>query len=198
MMFGHFFCLFTLLIFNFILSNNTHGRLTIRFYMYPFLPSVITIIISQSPSHSFQFPSYSHRLYPRVSSPPVPESLSSPTRWSNPHKLWTYVHLYMIFPFLYNRTCGFFLFIFISLLTLQYTSNFIPSYSLFRTFQYIDEEVPEARFSYDLSPMAVLIKKKGKKWYEFVTSMCALIGGTFTVVGLLSSFLNLVFKNKKI
>ena len=104
----------------------------------------------------------------------------------------------MIFPFLYNRTCGFFLFIFISLLTLQYTSNFIPSYSLFRTFQYIDEEVPEARFSYDLSPMAVLIKKKGKKWYEFVTSMCALIGGTFTVVGLLSSFLNLVFKNKKI
>jgi hypothetical protein len=58
--------------------------------------------------------------------------------------------------------------------------------------------VPEGRFSYDLSPMAVVIKKKGKRWYEFITSICALIGGTFTVVGLLSSFLNVIFKAKKI
>ena len=64
--------------------------------------------------------------------------------------------------------------------------------------QYNEEDVPEARFSYDLSPMAVLVKKKGKHWYEFVTSMCALIGGTFTVLGLLSNTLNVIFKNKKI
>jgi hypothetical protein len=63
--------------------------------------------------------------------------------------------------------------------------------------QYAEEDVPEARFTYDLSPMAVLIKKKGKHWYQFVTSMCALIGGTFTVVGLLSTVLNIVFKAKK-
>jgi Endoplasmic reticulum vesicle transporter len=63
--------------------------------------------------------------------------------------------------------------------------------------QYTDEDVPEARFSYDLSPMAVLVKKKGKHWYEFVTSMCALIGGTFTVVGLVSSTLSVLFKSKK-
>jgi Endoplasmic reticulum vesicle transporter len=64
--------------------------------------------------------------------------------------------------------------------------------------QYNEEDVPEARFSYDISPMAVLVKKKGKHWFEFVTSMCALIGGTFTVLGLLSNFLNVIFKNKKI
>jgi hypothetical protein len=46
--------------------------------------------------------------------------------------------------------------------------------------------------------MAVVIKKKGKRWYEFITSICAIIGGTFTVVGLLSSFLNVILKPKKI
>ena len=58
-------------------------------------------------------------------------------------------------------------------------------------------EVPEARFSYDLSPMAVVIEKKGKRWYEFITSIAALIGGTFTVVGLISSFLGIVLKAGK-
>jgi Endoplasmic reticulum vesicle transporter len=46
--------------------------------------------------------------------------------------------------------------------------------------------------------MAVVIKRKGKRWYEFVTSICALIGGTFTVMGLLSSFLGVIFKPKKL
>lgn len=64
--------------------------------------------------------------------------------------------------------------------------------------QYKEDEVADARFSYDLSAMSVYITKKGKHWYEFVTSMCALIGGTFTVVGLLSGFLGMIFKPKKI
>jgi hypothetical protein len=62
---------------------------------------------------------------------------------------------------------------------------------------YDEMDVPEARFAYDLSPMAAVISRKGKRWYEFVTSVCALIGGTFTVVGLISSFLNVVFKAGK-
>ncbi len=63
---------------------------------------------------------------------------------------------------------------------------------------YSDDEIPEARFTYDISAMSVVVSQKGKRWYEFVTSMCALIGGTFTVVGLLSSFLTVIFKPKKI
>ena len=63
--------------------------------------------------------------------------------------------------------------------------------------KYDAEDIPEARFTYDLSPMAVVISKKSKKWYEFITSMCALIGGTFTVVGLISSFLNVILKAGK-
>jgi len=64
--------------------------------------------------------------------------------------------------------------------------------------QYNEEDVPEARFSYDISPMSVVISRKGKRWYEFVTSICAIIGGTFTVISLISSFLNVIFKAKRV
>jgi hypothetical protein len=65
-------------------------------------------------------------------------------------------------------------------------------------FQYSEDDIPEARFSYDISPMSVSVVKKGKQWYEFLTSICALIGGTFTMVGLISGFLSTIFKSKKI
>ncbi len=45
---------------------------------------------------------------------------------------------------------------------------------------YQDDEVPEAKFSYDISPMSVVISSKRRRWYEFVTSLMAIIGGTFT------------------
>ena len=63
---------------------------------------------------------------------------------------------------------------------------------------YNEDDVPEARFSYDISPMSVLITRKGKRWYEFITSICAIIGGTFTVFSLVSGFLNVIFKTKRI
>mmetsp|Transcript_10730 Transcript_10730/g.16275 ORF Transcript_10730/g.16275 Transcript_10730/m.16275 type:complete len:466 (+) Transcript_10730:66-1463(+) len=64
--------------------------------------------------------------------------------------------------------------------------------------QYDENDVPEARFTYDISPMSIMIVKKSKQWYEFVTSICAVIGGTFTVVGLLSGVLSTIFKAKKV
>ena len=67
-----------------------------------------------------------------------------------------------------------------------------------QSMMYAEDDIPEARFTYDISPMGVVISRKGKRWYEFVTSICALIGGTFTVVGLLSGFLNIIFKAKKL
>jgi protein disulfide-isomerase-like protein len=60
------------------------------------------------------------------------------------------------------------------------------------------EDVPEARFSYDLSPMSVVVTRKGKRFYEFLTSVCAIIGGTFTVVSLFNSFLSILFKPKRV
>jgi thiol-disulfide isomerase/thioredoxin len=52
--------------------------------------------------------------------------------------------------------------------------------------------VPEAKFSYDLSPTAVVISQAGRRWYEFVTSLCAIIGGMFTVASLLNGIVGTV------
>lgn len=62
---------------------------------------------------------------------------------------------------------------------------------------YSEIEVPEAKFSYDLSPMAVLVSGKGRRWYDFLTSVCAIIGGTFTVVGLVDALIYKVIKAGK-
>jgi len=63
---------------------------------------------------------------------------------------------------------------------------------------YDAENVPEARFSYDLSPMSVVVQKEGRKWYDYLTSLCAIIGGTFTTLGLIDATLYKVFKPKKL
>eukprot|EP00756_Hemistasia_phaeocysticola_P028129 Hpha_TRINITY_DN16160_c0_g3::TRINITY_DN16160_c0_g3_i1::g.3166::m.3166 len=53
-----------------------------------------------------------------------------------------------------------------------------------------DENIPEARFSYDLSPTAVTVTRGGRRWYEFLTNLCAIIGGVFTVMGLIDRSLH--------
>jgi hypothetical protein len=58
-------------------------------------------------------------------------------------------------------------------------------------------DVPEAKFSYDLSPMAVAVRTTGKRWYDFVTSICAIVGGTFTTVGLVDAVAHKVLKAGK-
>lgn len=50
-----------------------------------------------------------------------------------------------------------------------------------------DKEQPQARFSYDLSPMHVEVKEQSVAFYHFLTSVCAIIGGVFTVLGLMDS-----------
>lgn len=50
--------------------------------------------------------------------------------------------------------------------------------------------VPQARFSYDLSPVEVVVKKSDRRWYDFVTSIFAIIGGAFTVMSMTSGALN--------
>jgi protein disulfide-isomerase-like protein len=60
-----------------------------------------------------------------------------------------------------------------------------------------DPAVPEAKFSFDLSPTAVVIIQGGKRWYEFVTSLCAIVGGVFTVISLLDGAVYSIAKQVK-
>jgi Endoplasmic reticulum vesicle transporter len=48
---------------------------------------------------------------------------------------------------------------------------------------YNEEAVPEAKFSYDMSPMAVKVVKNRRRWYTFITHLLALVGGTFSIMG---------------
>mmetsp|Transcript_1368 Transcript_1368/g.2014 ORF Transcript_1368/g.2014 Transcript_1368/m.2014 type:complete len:540 (-) Transcript_1368:200-1819(-) len=50
---------------------------------------------------------------------------------------------------------------------------------------YAENVVPEAKFTYDLSPISVSYRKKSRHWYDYLTSLMAIIGGTFTFVGMM-------------
>jgi Endoplasmic reticulum vesicle transporter/Thioredoxin len=52
---------------------------------------------------------------------------------------------------------------------------------------YHEDEIPEAKFIYDLSPIAVQYRKEGRHWYDYMTSVMAIIGGAFTVLSILDT-----------
>mmetsp|Transcript_2926 Transcript_2926/g.5493 ORF Transcript_2926/g.5493 Transcript_2926/m.5493 type:complete len:447 (+) Transcript_2926:2521-3861(+) len=48
--------------------------------------------------------------------------------------------------------------------------------------------IPEVKISYDLSPIMINISDDGgRKWWEYMTSVCALIGGIFTALSLMNT-----------
>ncbi|MBA0553213.1 hypothetical protein Golob_012414 [Gossypium lobatum] len=49
--------------------------------------------------------------------------------------------------------------------------------------------MPVAKFHFELSPMQVLITENPKSLSHFLTNVCAIIGGVFTVAGILDSIL---------
>lgn len=59
---------------------------------------------------------------------------------------------------------------------------------------YDDDKIPEARFSYDLSPIALTYRKEKRAFYSYVTSIVAIVGGTFTVLGLMDRLARFVNK----
>ncbi|KAL7186476.1 hypothetical protein ACSBR2_028261 [Camellia fascicularis] len=51
-------------------------------------------------------------------------------------------------------------------------------------------DIPVAKFHFELSPMQILITEDSKSFSHFITSVCAIIGGVFTVAGILDSVLH--------
>lgn len=44
--------------------------------------------------------------------------------------------------------------------------------------------VPQAKFSYDLAPVEVIIEKGQRRWYDFLTSILGIIGGAYSSIAL--------------
>lgn len=73
---------------------------------------------------------------------------------------------------------------------LQIGARFLRAYQILPNSQlayYRTDTVPEAKFVYDLSPIKVFYRKSNRRWYDYCTSIMAIIGGVFTVVGILES-----------
>lgn len=62
---------------------------------------------------------------------------------------------------------------------------------------YRNDMIPEAKFIYDLSPIAVSYRTESRRWYDYCTSIMAIVGGVFTVVGMLESSIHATVKAAK-
>ena len=49
-------------------------------------------------------------------------------------------------------------------------------------------DIPQARFSYRFSPMTIKVSTRGRPFYDFMTSVFAIVGGTYTFVSLVDRF----------
>jgi hypothetical protein len=61
---------------------------------------------------------------------------------------------------------------------------------------YEEMEMPEIKFIWDLSPMSVYLVEEDRYWYDYLTSLCAIIGGTYTTLGLINKLILNIFKPK--
>jgi hypothetical protein len=52
---------------------------------------------------------------------------------------------------------------------------------------YRNHIIPEAKFVFDLLPISVSYRSTSRQWYDYATSIMAIIGGVFTVAGMLES-----------
>lgn len=63
---------------------------------------------------------------------------------------------------------------------------------------YDTDVTPEAKFLLDLSPIAIRYKRVSRRWYDYITSLMAIVGGTFTVVGFFESGIRTVAARKRV
>ena len=54
---------------------------------------------------------------------------------------------------------------------------------------YEAEAEPSIEFA-DLSPVSIVVQQEAKPFYRFITSACAIIGGVFTVIGLIENLIH--------
>ena len=62
---------------------------------------------------------------------------------------------------------------------------------------YPRDSTPEAKFIIDLSPIAMNYETRSRKWYDYITSLMAIIGGTFTVVGFFEGGIRVLSRKRK-
>lgn len=89
----------------------------------------------------------------------------------------THDYIVKIVPSVYEDSRG----------NLRYPYQYTFSYRDVIQYGHGGRMMPAIWFRYDLSPITVRYKEKRKPFYTFLTTVCAIVGGTFTVAGILDS-----------
>ncbi|CAK9298850.1 unnamed protein product [Gordionus sp. m RMFG-2023] len=67
--------------------------------------------------------------------------------------------------------------------------HYTQAYKKFISIGPTGPSTPAIWFNYDLNPFTVKYIEKAKPLYHFITTVCAIVGGVFTVAGLIDSFI---------
>lgn len=62
---------------------------------------------------------------------------------------------------------------------------------------YDTEDYTSAKFTYKMSPIQIVVTDKEKHFFHFITAVCAVVGGIFTVAGMIDSMVYQVNTLKK-
>ncbi|XP_062591964.1 endoplasmic reticulum-Golgi intermediate compartment protein 1-like [Saccostrea cucullata] len=89
----------------------------------------------------------------------------------------THDYIVKIVPSVYEDSRG----------NLRYPYQYTYSYRDVIQYGHGGRMMPAIWFRYDLSPITVRYKEKRKPFYTFLTTVCAIVGGTFTVAGIIDS-----------
>jgi hypothetical protein len=57
--------------------------------------------------------------------------------------------------------------------------------------------VPQAKFAYDLAPVEVVVSSGERRWYDFVTSVFAIIGGAFSMMSMMTGMIKFTSEQMK-
>ncbi|KAK4311187.1 hypothetical protein Pmani_017306 [Petrolisthes manimaculis] len=95
------------------------------------------------------------------------------------NSLESHDYVMKVVPTIYEETNG------KELLSYQYTF----AYRSYVSFGHGGRVVPALWFRYDLTPITVKYHHKRPPFYSFITTVCAIVGGTFTVAGIVDSFI---------
>ena len=49
--------------------------------------------------------------------------------------------------------------------------------------------LPKVKFTYRFDPMSIVVEERYKPFWEFIVSLCAIIGGLFSIFGILDALL---------
>lgn len=91
--------------------------------------------------------------------------------------LYTHEYILKIVPFVYEDIDG----------NVLYSYQYTFGHKAYLTYHHSGKIIPAIWFKYELQPITVKQTETRQSFYAFLTSICAVVGGTFTVAGIIDS-----------